>query len=152
MAFPSSQGSRPVTLAQALDQITATAGQIKQSSSSLNAKSLVTSISSAEIIGYVNNLASQRTRMVTLATTPDIGTYAQAQYSNNNDIVAAYTALISGIDAVIFWIVTNFPKDGNGFLLERTLLNDGTTQPRMFQTSDLAGLRTQLQALVALID
>ena len=86
------------------------------------------------------------------ADTPGIGPYAQEQKSDGTlDVVAEFNAVMAAISGVTGWIAANFPKDVNGFLLAQTLSPEGPVD-RTFSPTDTAGLRTQLDALIATIE
>ena len=153
MAFPSSQGSKPNTLSQALENISAAAGSVKSAAQQIKAASLSGPIGANNVITYVGDLADWRDRISTLAATPGLAAYAQAQYNDGTlDIVAAFNAMLTQIDATRSWVVTNFPKDGSGNLLEKKFDANGRVSLNTFSTATLATFRTQLDALIATID
>ena len=61
------------------------------------------------------------------------------------------TAVSNAAQAMIDWIVTNFPKDGNNFMLGFQLAADGTLTPRSFTSGQTAGLRTAITNFLATI-
>src|SRR3972149_10873115 len=62
------------------------------------------------------------------------------------------TTTVNAAQTCIDWVVTNFPKDNTAvFILSHQLNADGTRTPRSFSSAATAGLRTQLNALVATI-
>lgn len=153
MAFPSSQGSKPETLAQALDRITQAAGLVKQQAQQIRAASLSGPVGANNVITYVGDLADYRDLISRLASTPGLAAYAQAQYNDGTlDIVAAFNTMMTAIDATRSWVNTNFPKDGAGNLLEKKFDANVRVQLNTFTTAQLAGFRTQLDALIATID
>lgn len=78
--------------------------------------------------------------------------YAQAQENDDQyDVGAEGAAALSTIEDVQDWIIENLPKDGSGFLLERSLGADGGVTLRTVSSAQTAGLRTQLAAVVSAI-
>src|SRR5262249_24421075 len=57
---------------------------------------------------------------------------------------------ITAAQAVISWVVTNFPASG-GFLQAYTLNADGSRTPRSFTSAQTAGLQTALTNFIATI-
>lgn len=150
MAFPS---TNVVLLRDALDVVRQAAYAIKEGAQRLRALSLGSSTGASSILEFALLLAEQRALLDSHAATPGLGAYAQQQINDDEfDIVAAYSAMVAQIDATVTWIVSNFPKDANGYLLERQLASDGRTVERTFNSAALAGLRAQLDALIATID
>lgn len=87
--------------------------------------------------------------LTNLASTPGIDTYAQAQLGQS--VTTDFTSMVTALTNAGGWIVTNFPKDGGGFLLSETFNADGTRAARNFSTAQTAGLVTLLSALAATI-
>lgn len=106
---------------------------------------------SARIIGVFRNLRTERAALTQAASTPGLAPFARDQKNNQTlDVVAEFNALVAAIDGVTGWIETNFPKDANGFLLGWSL-NAGSVVERQFTPAQTAGLRTQLETLIAAI-
>jgi hypothetical protein len=108
-------------------------------------------LASSRLLSLYTTLVTERAELVTAAATPGILQYARDQKDNQTlDVVAEFNALVGLIDDLIAWIGTNFPKDANGYLLAQTL---GPTKPvdRTFTVAQTAGLRTQLDLLIAAI-
>jgi hypothetical protein len=153
MAFPSDGGTLRFGLAEAWQGIRRAATQLKQASQQVNDASLAGPISSRVILNYVQFLADKRTEIVALAAVPGLDAYGEAQIDDPTlDLTAEYVAMRNALDAARDWIVTNFPKNGGGFLLAQTLTAQGLVTDRQFPTADLATFRTQLQGLIAAID
>lgn len=97
-------------------------------------------------------LRADRAQLVTAASATGMATFAQEQKGNASlDVVAEFNGVIAAIDNVTSWINSNFPKDGSGFLLAQTLGANGRVD-RVFTAAATAGLRTQLDALLATIN
>lgn len=151
MAFPSNQ-SKPETLAEALDKVKGEAGRVKVFAQQMLTRSNAGPVSAVDIISYVGGLAQARTELARLSSVSGLSAYAQTEYPGLN-IVTEFNTMAAQIDATITWVVQNFPKTpGTNELRERTIGADGRTTPVMFSTTDLAGFRTVLAALIATID
>lgn len=104
------------------------------------------------ILGAYLSLRRLRLEMAQLATIPGIVAYAQAQENDATYAVSTeWNNLFSAIDSVLSNITNTFPKDVNGYLLERTILGDGTFSYRTFTAAQLATLRTLISNVAALI-
>lgn len=125
--------------------------KIKQTTQSLRDDLAAGNVTSGRILSYFQYIRAERAALVTAAATPGLTTYAQNEKQNGTlNIVAEFNTVIAAIDGTTTWISTNFPKDGSGFLLERTLAVDGPVE-RTFTPATTATFRSQLDALVATI-
>lgn len=155
MAFPSSGGTVNENLSRGWDIIRDIAGNIKTRSVGLNNILVASTATSDTIIFYCGHMADLRARMVAIASMPGMVAYAQSQINNPTyDVTAEFITMRNALDAVISWIITNFPKDASGFLLAKTFNvdNSGRTTQRVFIASQTVGLRTALNALITAID
>lgn len=145
MAYPTGM------LSFVLEQIDQRILSIKKQAQSLRADSLAGNVASGRILSAHQYLRAERAALVTAGATPGLAQFARDQKNNQSlDIVTEFNAVIAAIDQVTSWIDSNFPKDGSGFLLERTLGADGPLE-RQFSTAQLATFRTQLDSLIATI-
>lgn len=152
MTFPSSAGSKPETLAEAMSKIKANAAAIKASCQQIKAASLSGPIGANNVVTYVGDLADRKTELARLTATPGLTAYAQSEYPSM-DIVAEYNTMVAQLNATVAWIVNNFPKaPTTNELKEKTLDANGRVVLNTFTTASLAGFRTQLDALIATID
>lgn len=141
MAYPT------ISVAKALAQVDSLAIEMKGQCDRAVTKMAAGNVGSSEILNLYINLKNIKASLTLLAETPGIGTYAQIQKNDVNlNIASEFAAMNSALDATTNWIVTNFPKDGNGYLLARTL---GPTGPvdRQFTPAQTATFRTVLNAL-----
>lgn len=155
MAFPSSNGSKQENLAQAWSAARNTAGTIKDRTQSLYNQSAAGDINASLVLEYATLLADMKARLAQVAAISGIGAYAQAQIADPTlDVAAEYTSMATAIDETIAWVIANFPKDANGYLLAKQFHADGSgrTVDRKLTTAQTAGLRTQLSVLLAAID
>lgn len=148
MAFPASKGILALVLARASSAAQATRVE------AVNARDRIvagTPTSSTQIIDLELRLAGYRVDLEKARVTPGIGPYAQEQLAEGTlDVAAEFVAMLAAIDTVRTWIRTNFPKDATGYVLARTWGPDGLVD-RTFPASQLGGLKTQLDALIATI-
>lgn len=110
-----------------------------------------TALSADQITDLWQLLKVERTGLVSAAAMPGIGVYAQNQVNDATyDVVAEFNAMVTAIDAATAWIEGNFPKDGSGFLLAHSF-GPSSIAARSFASASLAGLKTQLDAIIARI-
>lgn len=98
-----------------------------------------------QIFQLVDNLRASLQVMGSNATVPGLAAYAQTQINQAAyDPVADYNALVAEVNAIIAWVVTNFPKDTGGFAQALTIQPDGSRTPTTFTAAQTA----QLVALI----
>jgi len=151
MTFPTNTGDPPLSLSQTFVHIRALAGAIKQNAVALKSRSLAGPVPAPDVMYYCTGLAGQRATLATLAATPGLADYV-ATYYPAVDLAAAYTAMITQVDATTAWMVANFPKAASGELLLVKFAADGTTTTNTFSTAVLTTFRAQLDLLIAQID
>lgn len=153
MAFPSATGTRAETLSSAWEGARSIASKIKSQCVALKASSLAGDIGAYTVLNFLRNMADSRARLAILAAVPGLAAYAQAQLNDNTlNVATEFAGMVNAVDGLRTWIITNFPKDGNGYLLRDQLDAEGRMVERMFSTVAMAGLRTQLDAVTASID
>jgi hypothetical protein len=111
-------------------------------------------VQSITILDYATFLTDQKIALEACVVN-GIVAYAQAQMmSPAADVTVLFNTMILAIQATIDWITTNFPKDGNGFLLAVSFVGDGTgrTTPRLFTAGDLGPFKTVVDALLATLE
>ena len=68
------------------------------------------------------------------------------------DVVAEFAALTTSLTSVKSWIMANFPKDSNGYLLGWTLnTQTNLVETRQFTTAQTSSLRDNLLSVSALV-
>lgn len=146
MAYPT------ISLRDALSDVDRSAKRVKAFCQARRAEMAAGNVVSTTIFEVFIQLRQERAIMAAAAATPGIGPYAQAEKNNPTlDVVAEFTAMTGAIDGCIAWINTNFPKQGgSGYLLAQTLGPEGPVD-RQFTPAETAGLRTQLDAVIAAI-
>jgi len=109
------------------------------------------SVRSSIILDLEPSLRQFRAEFDEIRVLPGIGPYAQGQLGNGTlNVAAEFNAMITAIDNTIAWIRANFPI-GNGFLQAQIWSSSGRTD-RMFSSAETAGLRAQLDALIATVE
>lgn len=110
------------------------------------------SVTSDDVFRIADDLARAISGFQGVAAIPGIGAYAQAQFNDATyDVVPEFNNMVAAIQAALTWIVTNFPKDTQGFAQAYTLAANGSRTPAAFTSAQTAGLATALQAAAASI-
>ena len=141
--------TQTTTLNDALASVDRAAANLKQRCSAFRVKSGATSVAADEItedlLRYLMNAKAVFARAAGLSGIAD---YVAGQRGTTSEqVVAAFTAMSDAVTSAIAWIAANLPKDGNGYLLVRTIAADGTMAYRTFAPAVLANLRTILQSV-----
>lgn len=145
MAYPT--GMLSITL----EDVDRRALAVKTACQSARTASAAGNINGSDVIAMYNFLKAQRAGLAAASTVPGLGAYAQAQKNSPGlDVVVAFNDMLAAIDGVTTWITTNYPKDVNGFLLERTWGANGPVD-RQFTSVQTVGYRTALDSLIATI-
>ena len=152
MAYPTSRLRSHVR--RAFDNADSTAISLRRKAGVMDAAMAAGPVTASLILDdLLADLKSGRATLVESSNQSGILAYAHEQFDDVTiDLTTEFTALIAAIDAVITWIVDNFPSGTGGFLERYTIAADGTLTDRMFTTVQTAGLRTELQALFASIE
>lgn len=145
MAYPTGM------LSLTLEEIDQRLLSLKRFVQQLRAASATGNILAQDILGCYTFLKRERAFLVTRAAVSGLSAYAQAQKNQPGlDVVAEFNTVIATLDAVTGWMASNFPQDGNGFLLSHSFGPDGLVD-RQFTPAQTAGLRTQLDTVLAAI-
>jgi hypothetical protein len=152
MAFPSSTGTQ-VSLQQAWQSSVAWAARVKSTAQSVRNKSAAGPVTSSDIWLLDTMLYDARTQFAIDSAVPGIAAYGQEQ-SGSATISQDFSAMTTQVDNVRTWVLNNFPKDGNGYTLERTRTADARFADREFATNapGMATFRSALDALIATIN
>ena len=138
-------------LALTLEDIDRRAVDLKLFCQSLSSELGTIGASSTRILAAFIYLRETRKQLAALSAAPGLAAYAQAQKNDASlDVVAAFNGMLSALDNATNWIAANFPKDGSGFLLARTLGADGPVD-RVFPVAQLGTFKAQIDAVVASI-
>lgn len=153
MAYPTSRLRK--VLARAFTNADSTAIRLRSQAGGWDAQMAAGPVSASLILDDIlADMRSSRATLIASRDTSGILGYAQEQFDDLTiDLPTEFAALIAAIDAVITWIVDNFPTSNPGNFLQRyQIAADGTLTDRSFSTAQTAGLRTELQALFAAIE
>lgn len=102
-----------------------------------------------EVINIMRGLQTSYDIINTAKTTPGLAQYAKDQLGDAAlDIAAEVNATLAAMASAVTWITNNFPKDANGYILKDKILN-GALDVRAFTPAQMAGLKTQLNAILA---
>jgi hypothetical protein len=147
MAFRAST----ITLDQGLRRAKEQALWIKQHHQSA-VQTLTGNVNSNQIFQLIDNTAAVISMLQEDASVPGIAAYAQQQFNDPAyNVGAEFTAMVNALQAVVAWVVNNFPKDANGFLLSHTINANGSRTPRVFTPAQTAGLTTALNNAIVTI-
>lgn len=105
-----------------------------------------------QIWQMVDNLRAALASMNASAAVPGLANYAQAQFNDATyNISTEYTTMVNSINAVINWVVANFPVDTGGFAQAYKINADGSRLVTQFTPAQTTGLVTALNNCVATI-
>ena len=140
-------------LSDALERILQQSEATKTTSQNYVAQLAAGPVSSDWVFAFINRCNLSIVGFNQYKGVPGLNAYAQAQIPGYaGTMTSDIDAVIAGIQACIDWVVANFPKDStNTWVLAYSINADGTRNPRNFSTAQTAGLRTNLNALIALI-
>lgn len=123
----------------------------KQEAQSLRAAAAAAPVSSELVVRMTTICADVDAELVTAAAVPGIVAYIRDQRDNQSlDVSGEMTAIRTALANVISEVVANFPA-ANGFLQAIQLQASGRYTWRTLTVAQTAGLRTQLDALIASI-
>lgn len=146
MAFPTQREMLSVGLARAQGQ----ASSIKRIAQNNNARMAAGNITADGLLSLLDNLKGAVTTFQDVRALPGIGSYATAQLGE--DVSADFTAMENAATAAASLIITQFPQDGDGYLLIQQINAQGDRTEREFTPAQTAGLRAALDTLIATID
>lgn len=140
------------TKANAYDEAKSTAASVKRLCTDTKAAALAGPISANVIRQLLDKLISAKAKFAEITAIPGIAAYAEAQEGDSAyDVSAEFTAMTSEVDGILNWVIANIPTGTGGFVLTETWSTSGVSV-RTFSTAQTAGLRTELDALIATID
>ena len=157
MAFPSDTGTTQEDLDTAWKRSRSIASQVKQRATDIRTKSLAGIMTSSDVLDFTTYLADQKLQFNAIsALGAPLAAYAQAQINNNTiNIATEFANMVSALDGVVSWVLTNFPKTPTTNELRAVTFavdNSGRTVNVVFTAGATSGLRTQLDALIAAIN
>jgi hypothetical protein len=137
MAFPSSNGSVQISLAEAWGDARAAAANVKSRAQQASAASTAGTLTGDQALQLSTFLADAK---------------VQLQRDPALNVATEFSGMLTALDAVVAWVVANFPKDASGRLLHQTLTAAGRPVTAPFTAAQTAGLRTALDGLSASIN
>jgi hypothetical protein len=149
MPLPASTTSLPFVL----DEVQRLAQVLKAEAQNANAFLAAQNVDSDWVFRFLDRFYSLGAALNAWAATPGLDAYATANINAySGTLTTDIAATIVAGQAVINWIVTNFPKDSTGnFVLSHTINANGSRTPRQFTPTDTTGLRTALSAFIATV-
>ena len=105
------------------------------------------------IFARLDDFRGRLSQLQSYAAIPGMAAYAQQQLNTPTyDVVTEFNNMIAALQAVIAWVVNNFPKEVDGFLKDTTTINaDGSRTAATFTSAQTSGWVTQLNAFIATI-
>jgi hypothetical protein len=145
MAFPSSNGSVQISLAEAWGDARAAAANVKSRAQQASAASTAGTLTGDQALQLSTFLADAKVQLQRDAAQSQVGDPAL-------NVATEFSGMLTALDAVVAWVVANFPKDASGRLLHQTLTAAGRPVTAPFTAAQTAGLRTALDGLSASIN
>lgn len=141
MAFISNNTLTKGFAYQTLKQIV---GNLKQQTQRLSAQSSAGNVGARRLAEYASYLRDVKVDLAKYINTPGLDQYVKDEKNDQTyDLMAEYTALVAKIDAVIAWMVTNWPS------ADLIVLNaDGSFNYRQFTPAQTTTLRAELGTLI----
>ena len=150
MAFPS--GKTKDTLSKAFNATQNVARNLKQDAIDIRDISLAGDISRKLIMEFPTKIADALDIWTAASAKTGIAQYAKDQLEDQTLTIGAdFVAMVAAATSARDWIIANFPNTG-GLLLERSFDANGRMVLATLSTAITAGLRTELDALIATID
>lgn len=138
-------------LATAYASVRSRATQAKKLASDSKALMLAGPVSGNVIRQLLDALIAAKAELQTAAGVTGIVAYAKAQEGDPDyDVATQFTALVDACTGVISWIIANIPASG-GYVQMETWSASGVSV-RTFSTAQTAGLRTQLDTIIAAVN
>lgn len=147
MAFRATQATQAQGLMMAMQQ----AAWIKQQAQGA-VTMLAGNVTANQVFQIVDNLRSPLQIFSQVAAIPGIAAYAQAQFNDPTyDVAAEFTAMVNAVQAVVDWVVANFPKDAGGFVEAYTLAANGDRTSATFTPAQTSGLTAAINTVITSI-
>lgn len=111
---------------------------------------LASNVNANQIFQMLDDIRSQLSVFNQVAAIPGIAAYAQAQFNDvSYNVAVEFTTMVNAVQSVTDWVVTNFPKDAQGFVQAHKINADGSRTPTVFTPAQTSGLVTALNAVIA---
>lgn len=150
MGFKS--GASQLTLEQALTNTRTKERLVRQTVVDIRDASLAGDISRNKIMLLPTTIADALDVWNAAAAVTGISQYTKDQVADQAlNVVTQFNTMVAEATSVRNWIIANFPANA-GFLLERSFDANGRMVLGTLSTAQTAGLRTELNKLIAAID
>lgn len=150
MAFPASTG----VLSKILGDTCAQALNMKQYAANIRDDAAAGDIPARQVIGIDGDLHRYRQVFAEAGAKPGILEVAREEFNDPAlDITVEWNAMMAAIDDVRAWVRANFPtanQGGTPYLAAQAWGANGPVD-RLFTPAQTAGLRAQLDALIATV-
>jgi hypothetical protein len=149
MAFPASTLPSLATVLQNLQNVTSSVKAQAENALVTLQSGPVNTVFIFQILDQVGNLI---TYLNQVKNTPGLNAYATTQCTGYaGTLTTDITAVINAAQAIIAWVVANFPVDAGGFIQAEKLNADGSRAPATFTTVQTAGLQSAITSFIATI-
>ena len=149
MVFKATTGS----LQQALLQAQNETRRLKQYAESVSSFIASNNVSANQIIEMLSEFKSYRETFLKLKSTPNMVNYAKEQFDDvNYDIITEFQTMNQLLNVAMVWIINNFPKDANGYILKDKFESDGGIAVRSFTPLQLTPLKSLIDNLIGSIE
>lgn len=149
MAFKASTD----TLQEALQTARREAGRLKRFAQDVSQLVGSQPVSANQVLQIMFEFRNSKDVFDKVRQVPGIAEYAKQQFMDTGyDIVSEFISMNKALNDVISWIMNNFPKDSNGYLLKDKFDPQGSISVRVFTPAQLAPLKSLVDALIATID
>lgn len=147
MAFPTKTNKQ--TLSEVFNEIQQTALFVKSSTQASLTTLSAGQIEGRNLVSLTAQLANHYRKMDVLSRTTGLAAYAASEYTSDGiDFVAEFQSMMTALAAVVAWVRSNVPTDGEGYLLLETMDAQGVVRSRVYSVNQTAALRTLMQTLV----
>ena len=100
------------------------------------------------VLSIYFDISRGRAELASIAAISGIAQYAKDQENDQTyDVVAEFTALLANLDAITSAVSDGYPRDNNGYLLDRKVVGD-TIEFRTFTSGQLASFVSLMQSAV----
>jgi hypothetical protein len=147
MSWPAST----TALSRAVHDANDTALTVRNAAVSLRGDSAAGDVNASRVLSMWTRLNDAIARLTAIAAIPGIGAWAKEEMNDPAlDVATEFNAMMGTMADARDWIAANFPKDASGYLLEKQFSGTEIVS-RTFTPAQTAGLRTELDALIATI-
>lgn len=144
------------TAREAFERAQSLAKRMKTDAQSVRTSSVAGTMGSSQALDLARKLYEYKTEFNVLKLVPGVQTYGQSMYEGTAyNVATEFTAMLSALDDVTAWLLTNFPKTPTTNELRAELWNadnSGRTVDVVFTAAATAPFRTVLDSLIAAVE